>query len=70
MNRGTSDVSASDDTGESYDLVVGGAGLSGLAAAHFFRKPQALTRASSFSTTTTTLAATPNATSSSTAAAS
>ncbi len=26
------------DTGESYDLVVVGAGISGLAAAHFFRK--------------------------------
>ena len=27
-----------EDTGESYDLVVVGAGISGLAAAHFFRK--------------------------------
>ena len=26
------------DTGESYDLVVVGAGISGLSAAHFFRK--------------------------------
>ena len=26
------------DTGESYDLVVVGAGISGLAAAHYFRK--------------------------------
>ena len=29
---------AGEDTGESYDLVVVGAGLSGLAAAYFFRK--------------------------------
>ena len=28
----------SHDTGETYDLVVVGAGLSGLAAAHFFRE--------------------------------
>ena len=27
----------SQDTGESYDLVVGGGGISGLAAAHFYR---------------------------------
>ena len=27
-----------DDTGEAYDLVVVGAGMSGLAAAYFFRK--------------------------------
>src|SRR5271169_819719 len=26
------------DTGESYDLVIVGGGISGLAAAHFFRK--------------------------------
>ncbi|MEX0707547.1 MAG: FAD/NAD(P)-binding protein [Woeseia sp.] len=32
------DPSASTDTGEIYDLVVVGGGLSGLAAAHFFRK--------------------------------
>ena len=38
MNRRTWDVDASIDTGESYDLVVVGAGLSGLAAAYFFRK--------------------------------
>src|SRR5687767_5287117 len=36
MNRRTWDVSASSDTGESYDLVIVGAGLSGLAAAYFF----------------------------------
>lgn len=32
------DSSESTDTGEDYDLVVVGGGLSGLAAAHFFRK--------------------------------
>jgi len=32
------DPSASTDTGEAYDLVVVGGGLSGLAAAHFFLK--------------------------------
>ena len=32
------DPSDSTDTGEEYDLVVVGGGLSGLAAAHFFRK--------------------------------
>jgi spermidine dehydrogenase len=30
-------VAASSDTGESYDLIVVGAGISGLSAAHFFR---------------------------------
>jgi spermidine dehydrogenase len=29
---------AGEDTGETYDLIVVGAGMSGLAAAHFFRK--------------------------------
>src|SRR4029450_3230927 len=29
-----------EDTGESYDLVVVGAGISGLSAAHFFRQAQ------------------------------
>ena len=32
------DPSSSTDTGEEYDLVVVGGGISGLAAAHFFRK--------------------------------
>ena len=32
------DASNSTDTGEEYDLVVVGGGISGLAAAHFFRK--------------------------------
>ena len=32
------DPSTSTDTGEEYDLVVVGGGISGLAAAHFFRK--------------------------------
>src|SRR5580704_6535791 len=30
-------VAAAGDTGETYDLVVVGAGISGLSAAHFFR---------------------------------
>ncbi len=38
MNRRSWDVAAAVDTGESYDLVVVGAGLSGLSAAWFFRK--------------------------------
>lgn len=38
INRRSWDVAAAADTGESYDLVVVGAGLSGLAAAYFFRK--------------------------------
>jgi spermidine dehydrogenase len=38
MRRRTWEVDASVDSGESYDLVVVGAGLSGLAAAYFFRK--------------------------------
>lgn len=35
-DRGSVDIEAAIRTGESYDLVVVGAGLSGLAAAHFF----------------------------------
>jgi spermidine dehydrogenase len=31
-------LTAPDDTGEEYDLVVVGAGISGLSAAHFFRR--------------------------------
>lgn len=38
MNRRSWDVGSAADTGESYDLVIVGAGLSGLAAAFFFRK--------------------------------
>jgi spermidine dehydrogenase len=38
MSRRTWDVSSAADTGESYDLVVVGAGLSGLSAAYFFRQ--------------------------------
>lgn len=38
MSRKTWEIAAAADTGESYDLVIVGAGLSGLAAAHFFRK--------------------------------
>jgi spermidine dehydrogenase len=38
MNGRSFDVDAAADTRESYDLVVVGAGLSGLAAAYFFRK--------------------------------
>ena len=56
--------------GESYDLVVVGAGLSGLSAAYFFLTsagPGA--RECSFSTTTTTSGATPSGTSSPTGAA-
>ena len=33
------------DTGESYDLVIVGGGISGLAAAHYFRKARATRRA-------------------------
>src|SRR5260370_22790207 len=32
------DASKPEDTGESYDLVIVGGGISGLAAAHYFRK--------------------------------
>ena len=49
------------DTGETYDLVVVGGGISGLAAAHFYRAAQEAP-ASSFSTIMTISAATPNAT--------
>jgi spermidine dehydrogenase len=38
MSRRTWDVASATDTGESYDLVVVGAGLSGLSAAYFFRQ--------------------------------
>jgi spermidine dehydrogenase len=38
MSRQTWDVSSAIDTDESYDLVVVGAGLSGLSAAYFFRQ--------------------------------
>jgi spermidine dehydrogenase len=38
MSRRTWDVASAGDTGESYDLVVVGAGLSGLSAAYFFRQ--------------------------------
>jgi spermidine dehydrogenase len=38
MTRRTFTVDAATDTNESYDLVIVGAGVSGLAAAHFFRK--------------------------------
>jgi spermidine dehydrogenase len=31
-------IAVDDDTGESYDLVIVGAGISGLAAAHFYRR--------------------------------
>ena len=46
---------------EDYDLVVVGGGISGLAAAHFYRAKHPAP-ASSFSTTTTISAATPSAT--------
>ena len=55
-------------TGEDYDLVVVGGGISGLAAAHFYRA-SAETRASSFSITMTISAVTPSATNSRWAAA-
>ena len=57
------------DTGETYDLVIVGGGISGLAAAYFWRRALARTSACSSSTTTTTSAATPSATSSATRAA-
>ena len=38
LRDGTLDFSSARDTGESYDLVVVGAGISGLAAAYFFRQ--------------------------------
>src|ERR1700690_3624301 len=38
MRQGGSDTSGAQRTGETYDLIVVGAGLSGLAAAHFFLK--------------------------------
>ena len=59
---------AATDTKETYDLVVVGGGISGLAAAHFFRAAAGPARTDSrFSTTTMTSAATPSATSSATA---
>ena len=41
-DRRTVDVSAATHTGEAYDLVVVGAGMSGLAAAYYFVKNVAL----------------------------
>ena len=38
LKDGTLEMAAPFDTGESYDLVVVGAGISGLAAAHFYRQ--------------------------------
>ena len=38
LKDGTLKIAAPFDTGESYDLVVVGAGISGLAAAHFYRQ--------------------------------
>ena len=35
-----------EDTGETYDLIIVGGGISGLAAAHFYRKAPAQKRAS------------------------
>ena len=49
---------------ERYDLVVVGGGISGLAAAWFYRRARGARRASSSSTITTISAATPSATSS------
>jgi spermidine dehydrogenase len=37
-DTGAPSMSAADDTGESYDLIVVGGGISGLSAAHFFRE--------------------------------
>ena len=51
-----------EDTGETYDLIIVGGGISGLSAAHFFRKAFSEANGFSFWTTMTTLAATPNAT--------
>jgi hypothetical protein len=56
-----------EDTGEEYDLVVVGGGISGLTAAHVFRKARQ-TRACWCSTTTTISADTPSETNSRTAA--
>ena len=48
-------------TGETYDLIVVGGGLSGLSAAHFFHKNVARAPRCWCSTTTMTLAVTPSA---------
>ncbi len=52
------------DTGERYDLIVVGAGISGLAAAHFYRAQRGAAAAFSFSTTTMISAVMPSATNS------
>ena len=52
------------DTGEAYDLIIVGGGISGLAAAHFYRKRAGANARILSSRTTTTLAATPSATNS------
>ena len=68
-DRKTWDLSGAVSTGESYDLVIVGGGLSGLSAAYYFiRDVGRGTARSSFSTTTTTSAVMPSATSSTTTA--
>ena len=57
------------DTGERYDLVVVGGGISGLSAAYFYRAGSPRRARSSFSTTMMISAAMPSATSFSSAAA-
>ena len=51
-----------EDTGETYDLIIVGGGISGLSAAYFYRKAPAPKPAFSSSKTTTTSADTPSAT--------
>ena len=50
-----------ESTGESYDLIVVGGGISGLSSARFFHQLPARRRGCSSSKTTTTSVGTPNA---------